>query len=52
MECPQFALSSLGNRRRCLLRMRSKERKGSHELLSVRPLLPWKQEALFVEYVK
>ena len=52
MNCPQFALPSLENRRRCLLRMRSKERKGSHELLSVHPPLPWKQEALFVENEK
>ena len=36
----------------CLLSVRSKERKGSHELPSVHSSLPWKQKGVVVEYVK
>lgn len=52
MECPQFALPSLGNKRRCLLSVRSKERKGSHGLPSVRSPPPLETKGVVVEYVK
>ena len=46
------SFSSLGNKKRCLLSVRSKAYEGSHGMPSVRPPLPWKQKGVVVEYVK